>query len=94
MKLLRNLFDSAVKFIKRSPLLKRFYPTFDATDEFFFGPYTVSEITPYIRDGLDIKRYMSFVIVALIPATLAGIYFYGLRVLAVIAVSYVFGGLV
>lgn len=94
MKLLRNLFDSAGKFIKKSPLLKRFYPTFEATDEFFFGTDKVSETTPYIRDGLDIKRYMSFVIVALIPATLAGIYFYGLRVLAVIAVSYAFGGLV
>jgi len=94
MKFLRNLLDSTGKFIKKSPILARFYPVFEATDEFFFGTDKVSEATPYIRDGLDIKRYMSFVIVALVPATLAGIYFYGLRVLAVIAVSYAFGGLV
>jgi RnfABCDGE-type electron transport complex D subunit len=37
---------------------------------------------------------MSCVIVALIPVTLASVYFWGLRVLAVIAVSYIFGGLV
>ncbi len=36
---------------------------------------------------------MTFVVIALIPATIAGVYFYGLRVLAIIATSYIFGGM-
>ena len=63
-------------------------------DEFFFGTDKVTKFAPHIMDGLDIKRYMSFVIIALIPAVIAGIYLYGLRVLVVIAVSYAFGGIV
>ena len=46
-----------------------------------------------MMDAIDIKRYMSLVIVALIPAAIAGIYFYGLRVIAIILVSYTFGGI-
>lgn len=93
MKFLRKILDETGKFVKKTPALKRFYPVFEATDEFFFGTDKTT-ILPHIMDGMDIKRYMSFVIIALVPATIAGVYFYGLRVLAVIAVSYAFGGLV
>jgi RnfABCDGE-type electron transport complex D subunit len=41
---------------------------------------------------MDVKRMMSLVIIGLLPATLAGIYFYGWRVAAMIAVSYAVGG--
>jgi len=68
-------------------------PVFDATDAFFFGPGDVTEAAPYLRDVLDVKRLMTAVIVAAAPALLAGIYFFGLRVLLVVVVSYVFGGI-
>ena len=47
-----------------------------------------------MRDPLDVKRFMSVVILALAPCVLASLYFFGLRVLAMIAVSYAAGGAV
>lgn len=49
---------------------------------------------PYLRDGLSLQRYMAMPVLAVVPAALGGIYFFGWRTLAVIAVSYLFGGLV
>ena len=71
----------------------RLKPLFNAVDEFLFGTDKVTA-SPHILDHIDIKRYMSFVIIGLLPATFASIYFWGLRVLLMIAVSYIFGGLV
>ena len=93
MKFFRRLLENTAIFVKKNPYLKSLYPIIEATDEFFFGTDKTTRLAPHIVDAVDIKRYMSLVIVGLIPATIAGIYFYGLRVLVVIAVSYAFGGL-
>ncbi|NIA06492.1 MAG: RnfABCDGE type electron transport complex subunit D [Actinobacteria bacterium] len=71
-----------------------FKPLFDAFDAFCFSPSETTRFAPFARDSLDIKRYMSMVIIGLLPATLAGLYFFGLRILPVIAVSYIAGGAV
>lgn len=94
MKFLKIILDKGKEFIRKKPFLNRFSPVLEATDEFFFGTDKTTTLAPYILDGIDIKRYMSLVIFALLPATLAGIYFYGLRVLLIIAISYICGGLV
>lgn len=49
---------------------------------------------PYLRDGLSMQRYMAMPVLAVVPAALGGIYFFGWRTLLIIAVSYLFGGLV
>ena len=71
-----------------------FKPLFDAFDAFCFSDPATTRVAPFARDSLDVKRYMSIVIIGLIPATLAGLYFFGLRILPVIAVSYIAGGVV
>ncbi len=91
---LKDILDKTSDFIKKKPFLKRLYPVIEATDEFFFGTDKTTPYAPHIVDTIDIKRYMSFVIIALLPATLAAVYFYGLRVLTIIAISYAAGGLV
>ena len=93
MKFLAQSFDKIGSFVKKNPHLKKFYPAWEATDEFFLGTAKTATESPYIRDRIDIKRYMFLVIVALIPATIASVYFYGLRVIAIILVSYIFGGI-
>jgi RnfABCDGE-type electron transport complex D subunit len=93
MNFLRRLLDKLWNLVNSGPQFKKFRPLIEAADEFFFGTDKTTKVAPHILDHLDIKRYMSLVIVALIPAACAGIYFYGLRILAVIAVSYIFGGL-
>lgn len=73
--------------------LKKFKPLFNAADEILFGTDKVTAV-PHILDHMDVKRYMIFVVLALMPAVTAAVYFWGLRVLALIAISYIFGGLV
>ena len=94
IRILRNILEKTSTFVKNKPFLRKFYPVIEAMDEFFFGTDKRAPLAPHILDGIDIKRYMSFVVIGLVPATIASVYFYGLRVLAIIAVSYAFGGLV
>lgn len=74
--------------------LSVFKPVLDAADEFFYGTDKITVNAPHIVDSIDIKRYMSVVIIALVPAAAASVYFFGLRSLMLIAVSYTFGGMV
>lgn len=75
----------------KNPLLK---PVLEALDHFFRGSALRQNRPPFIRDRLDIKRFMTTPILFLLPLVLAAVYFYGLRVLLMIAVSYAAGGAV
>ena len=94
MKLLFGLMDRMRPIFDEGGMLRPFRPVFEASENFFFAPDKRTEEAPHIRDPLDLKRYMSMVIVALLPATFAAFYFFGLRVLAMIIVSYAAGGMV
>ena len=39
---------------------------FSAMDNFFFGPAGRTKVAPFARDAVDIKRFMSMVVVALL----------------------------
>lgn len=93
MKIIKDILDNLANLTQKNKFLNKFKPILTATDEFFFGTDKVTTL-PHIVDHIDIKRFMSFVIIALIPAALASVYLWGWRVLAVILVSYAFGGLV
>lgn len=54
--------------------LRLFYPIFEAADTFALTPADVTAGPPHIRDSLDLKRTMMFVVIALIPCTLWGIF--------------------
>jgi len=71
---------------------RRLHGVVEALDEALFGTSRTAAAAPFVRDGMDIKRMMSMVIIALLPATVAGVYFYGWRVAAMIVTSYVVGG--
>ena len=93
MKFLREIFNNLNKLSRENKLLAPWKPVISAADEIFFGTDKVT-ILPHILDSMDIKLYMSLVIFALVPVVSGAVYLWGLRVLAVIAVSYIFGGLV
>ena len=74
MKQLRNFFDSNRKHFSEGGKLEKWYPLFEAIETVFFIPGTATQKTPHIRDSLDLKRFMSFVILALLPPLFFGIY--------------------
>ncbi|HSL61264.1 MAG TPA: NADH:ubiquinone reductase (Na(+)-transporting) subunit B, partial [Desulfotignum sp.] len=65
--LLEYDFSDAGKFAKLGPL-------FDATKTFFFLPSPRTRLGPFIRDHLDLKRYMSVVLLSLMPVLFFGMY--------------------
>lgn len=94
MKALLNLFGRFRRHFEDGGALRAARPLFDAAENFCFAPAARTSRSPHVRDPLDVKRFMSMVIVALVPCLAASVYFFGLRVLALIAVSYAAGGLV
>ena len=94
MKGLQELLERIGKHFGEGGRLRAAKPVFDAMDNFFFAPKTPTVAAPHVRDPLDVKRFMSVVVVALIPCVAASFYFFGLRVLAMIVVSYAAGGAV
>jgi RnfABCDGE-type electron transport complex D subunit len=91
MKKLQGLMANLATTLAKSRLW-RVGPVLEAMDEALFGTPRTARDAPHIFDGIDLKRFMAMVVVALMPLALAGVYFYGWRVVAVIVVSYVAGG--
>jgi len=71
---LKKLFDESEPHFTGSGKYNKFAPLFEATKTFFFFPSPKNRVMPFIRDHLDLKRYMSFVLIALLPVLLFGMY--------------------
>lgn len=71
---LKKLLDLGEKYFTGSGKLNRLAPLFDATKTFFFFPSPKIQSRPFARDSLDLKRFMSFVLIALMPVLIFGIY--------------------
>jgi Na+-transporting NADH:ubiquinone oxidoreductase subunit B len=74
MKALRKLLDKQHKLFAKGGKLEKLYPLYEAGDTFVFTPGTVTKGPSHVRDALDLKRMMIMVVVALVPAVLAGVY--------------------
>jgi Na+-transporting NADH:ubiquinone oxidoreductase subunit B len=74
MKFLKDFFESNKKHFSEGGRFEKLHPFFDAVETFFFIPGIVTKTGPHVRDSLDLKRFMSMVMVALIPPLFFGIY--------------------
>ncbi len=79
MKWLKKIFDQTEKHFEGTGRLTKAYPLFDAIKTVFFHPLRKTSAIPFLRDCLDLKRYMTFVLISLVPVTLFGIYNTGYR---------------
>lgn len=94
MKPIKNILERLRPLFGDGGRMRVFSPVYQAADNFFFSHVEETSHAPFGRDPLDVKRYMSLVIVALMPAFAASLYFFGPRVLLLMFVSYAAGGLV
>ncbi|MDX9846469.1 MAG: NADH:ubiquinone reductase (Na(+)-transporting) subunit B [Tenuifilaceae bacterium] len=74
MKALRNYIDKIKPNFEKGGKLAMFHSTFDAFETFLFVPNKVTQHGSHIRDAIDMKRTMSVVVLALVPALLFGIW--------------------
>ena len=54
--------------------LERWYPLFEAVDSFVMGSRRTTSGAPHVRDGIDLKRIMSIVVISLIPCVVMAIW--------------------
>ncbi len=79
MKFLRNYIDRIKPNFEQGGKFAKLHSTFDAFETFLFVPDTVTRKGSNIRDCMDLKRTMSMVVIALLPALLFGMYNVGLQ---------------
>lgn len=74
MKALRNYLDKIKPNFEEGGKLHAFRSVFDGFETFLFVPNSTSKTGVHVHDSIDSKRIMSFVVIALIPALLFGMY--------------------
>jgi len=79
MRFLRKLLDAQGKMFEKGKKLEKFYPMFEAMETLAFTTGKVTRGTIHVRDGLDLKRMMITVVVALMPCVIWAMYNTGLQ---------------
>ena len=74
MKLLRSALDKTAPLFEKGGRLEKMYPAYEAADTFLYTPGEVTDGPSHVRDGMDLKRMMTLVVVALVPAIFMACY--------------------
>lgn len=74
MKGLRNYLNKIKPNFERGGKFGKFASSFEAFESFLYVPNSVTRKGAHIRDAMDLKRTMTVVIVALLPALLFGMF--------------------
>ncbi len=74
MKALRKFLDKKKPLFQKGGKYAKLQSTFEGFETFLFVPNITSKTGTHIKDAIDLKRTMSVVVLALIPALLFGIY--------------------
>jgi len=75
--MIRSFFDAIEPAFQRGGRLEHLSAVYEMFDTFFFTPSDVTHHAPHVRDALDLKRLMSYVVLAVTPCALWGMYILG-----------------
>ncbi len=67
MRRLRHWLDRMHPHFAKGGPYERFYALYEMVDTFIYSPSDVTRGSPHVRDALDLKRLMSYVVVATLP---------------------------
>jgi Na+-transporting NADH:ubiquinone oxidoreductase subunit B len=79
MKGLRTFLDKQEKHFAKGGKFAKLYPLFEVTDTFLFTSGKVTKRGSHIRDAMDLKRVMMWVVYALLPCVYMALYNTGLQ---------------
>ncbi|MCV6547683.1 MAG: NADH:ubiquinone reductase (Na(+)-transporting) subunit B [Cohaesibacter sp.] len=71
---LRNFFDSIEPHFLKGGKLEKYFAIYEMVESFIYSPKTVTKAAPHARDYIDLKRVMSYVVVATVPCILWAFY--------------------
>jgi Na+-transporting NADH:ubiquinone oxidoreductase subunit B len=76
---LRTFLDKQERHFAKGGKLEKLHPLFEATDTFLYTSGKVTQRASHIRDGMDLKRVMMWVVYALLPCVYMALYNTGLQ---------------
>ena len=82
---LRDFFDRIEPDFMKGGKYEKFFPVYEMVESFIYTPKTVTTAAPHARSYVDMKRIMTYVVIATIPCILFGWYNTGLQVNGAIA---------
>jgi Na+-transporting NADH:ubiquinone oxidoreductase subunit B len=85
MKFLRDALDKQAPNFEKGGKYEKLHPLFEAHDTILFTPGLVTDGSSHVRDGLDQKRLMIMVVMALLPCFLMAMFNTGYQANAAIA---------
>ena len=74
MRALRRYLDRLQPLFARGGRFEQFSAVFEMVDTLLYTPPDVTRDAPHVRDAMDLKRLMIFVVIAVTPALLVGMY--------------------
>jgi len=77
---LRNFFDRVEPHFERGGKYEKYFPIYEMVESFLYTPKTVTTAAPHARSYIDMKRIMTYVVMATIPCILMGMYNIGFQV--------------
>ncbi|MBC6442868.1 MAG: NADH:ubiquinone reductase (Na(+)-transporting) subunit B [Rhodobacteraceae bacterium] len=81
---LRDFFDRIEPNFTRGGKYERYFPLYEMVESFLYTPKTVTTAAPHARAYIDMKRIMTYVVIATIPCIVVGMYNIGYQVNAAI----------
>lgn len=67
---LRRFLDRIEPSFQKGGPYEKFYALYEMVDTFIYSPADTTRGSPHVRDGIDLKRVMSYVVVATFPVLL------------------------
>jgi len=74
MQFLRRYLDRMHPHFAKGGRLQKYNAVYEMVDTLLYTPGDVTRGAPHVRDGLDLKRLMIFVVLAVTPCALVGMY--------------------
>ena len=82
---LRNFFDRIEPHFVKGGKYERYFPIYEMVESFIYTPKTVTTQAPHVRSYVDMKRIMTYVVLATIPCVLFSWYNVGVQANTAIA---------
>ncbi|MBT3142548.1 NADH:ubiquinone reductase (Na(+)-transporting) subunit B [Ruegeria litorea] len=83
---LRSFFDRIEPNFTKGGKYEKLFPVYEMVESFIYTPKTVTTAAPHARSYVDMKRIMTYVVIATIPAILMALYNTGFQVNSALAV--------
>ena len=71
---IRNFFDRIEPHFEKGGKWEKYFPIYEMVESFLYTPKTVTTVAPHARSYIDMKRIMTYVVIATIPCILMALY--------------------